>query len=151
VWGGQRVVALLIEVSCYEPEGSRFDSPWGHRFFVFVFNLPNTSSSTITLGLTQPLTKMSTRNLPCVGTKLKNDTPWSESASELHRPSDRRLSAVSANFLRIESATWSAWRIPMAVFSVFWQEPLLFYQIAPQLYSRGWVDPVPDPLLFFFR
>jgi hypothetical protein len=22
-----------------------------------------------------------------------------------------------------------------------------FYQVAPQLYSRGWVDPVPDPLL----
>jgi hypothetical protein len=30
------------------------------------------------------------------------------------------------------------------------QEPLLFYQVAPQLYSRGWVDPVPDPLRFFF-
>jgi hypothetical protein len=29
------------------------------------------------------------------------------------------------------------------------QEPLLFYQVAPQLYSRGWVDPVPDPLPFF--
>jgi hypothetical protein len=29
------------------------------------------------------------------------------------------------------------------------QEPLLFYQVAPQLYSRDWVDPVPDPLLFF--
>jgi hypothetical protein len=29
------------------------------------------------------------------------------------------------------------------------QEPLLSYQVAPQLYSRGWVDPVPDPLLFF--
>jgi hypothetical protein len=24
------------------------------------------------------------------------------------------------------------------------QEPLLFYQVAPQLYSRGWVDPVSD-------
>jgi hypothetical protein len=29
------------------------------------------------------------------------------------------------------------------------QEPLRFYHVAPQLYSRGWVDPVPDPLLFF--
>jgi hypothetical protein len=29
------------------------------------------------------------------------------------------------------------------------QGPLLFYQVAPQLYSRDWVDPVPDPLLFF--
>jgi hypothetical protein len=26
---------------------------------------------------------------------------------------------VIANFLRIEGATWSAWRIPTAVFSVF--------------------------------
>jgi hypothetical protein len=25
-----------------------------------------------------------------------------------------------------------------------------FFQVPPQLYSRGWVDPVPDPLLFFF-
>jgi hypothetical protein len=29
------------------------------------------------------------------------------------------------------------------------QEPLLFYQVAPQLYSRDWVGPVPDPLLLF--
>jgi hypothetical protein len=29
------------------------------------------------------------------------------------------------------------------------QEPLLFYQVALQLYSRGRVDPVPEPLLFF--
>jgi hypothetical protein len=29
------------------------------------------------------------------------------------------------------------------------QEPLLFCQVVPQLYSLGWVDPVPDPLLFF--
>jgi hypothetical protein len=29
------------------------------------------------------------------------------------------------------------------------QEPLLFYQVAPQLYSRGRVDPVSDPLLLF--
>jgi hypothetical protein len=26
-------------------------------------------------------------------------------------------------------------------------EPLLFLPLAPQLYSRGWVDPVRDPLL----
>jgi hypothetical protein len=29
------------------------------------------------------------------------------------------------------------------------QEPLLFYKVAPQLYSRGWVDLVSDPILFF--
>jgi hypothetical protein len=53
--------------------------------------------------------------------------------------------------VRIDGATWSAWRIPPAVFSRFSrQEPLLFYQVALQLYSGGWMDTVPDPLLFFF-
>jgi hypothetical protein len=38
-------------------------------------------------------------------------TPWPQSASELYRPRDRRLSAkLVPIFLRIEGATWSAWR-----------------------------------------
>jgi hypothetical protein len=45
---------------------------------------------------------------------------------------------VSANFCW---STWTAWRIPTAVFLV------LFYQVAPRLYSRGWVNSVPDSLL----
>jgi hypothetical protein len=56
---------------------------------------------------------------------------------------------VIANFLRIEGSTWSAWRIPTAVLSISREEQLLFYQVSPQLYSRGCMDPVPDPLLFF--
>jgi hypothetical protein len=56
---------------------------------------------------------------------------------------------VTANVLRIEGATRSAWRIPRPYSRFSRQEPLLFYQIAPQLYSRGWMDPVPDRLLFF--
>jgi hypothetical protein len=31
----------------------------------------------------------------------------------------------------------------------FLDEPLLFYQVAPQLYSQDRVDPVPDSLLSF--
>jgi hypothetical protein len=36
-------------------------------------------------------------------------------------PTERQPLAgeVIANFLRIEGATWSSWRIPTAVFSVF--------------------------------
>jgi hypothetical protein len=39
----------------------------------------------------------------------QQDTPWSECASELYRPTDRPplVDEVTANFLRIESATWS--------------------------------------------
>jgi hypothetical protein len=51
--------------------------------------------------------------------------------------------------VRIEGVTWSAGRIPRPYSRFSRQEPLLFYQVAPQLYSRGWVAPVPDPLLFF--
>jgi hypothetical protein len=55
---------------------------------------------------------------------------------------------VNANFLRIEvprGQRHGSLR-PYSRFSR--QEPLLFYQVAPQLYSRGWVDPVPYPLFF---
>jgi hypothetical protein len=78
-------------------------------------------------------------------TKLHDLSPranYTDRATAACRRSDCQL-------LRIESATWSAWRIPMGVFSVSRQEPLLFYQVAPELYSWGWVDPVPDPLPFF--
>jgi hypothetical protein len=45
--------------------------------------------------------------------------PWSKSASELYRPSDRRLSAKLCQLLWIEGVAWSAQRITTAVFSVF--------------------------------
>jgi hypothetical protein len=80
---------------------------------------------------------------------ISNITPWSESASELYRPRDRRLSAkwlptFCGQRVPRGQRDGSLW--PYSRFSR--QEPLLFYQVAPQLYSRGWVDPVPDPLLF---
>jgi hypothetical protein len=54
------VVAQLFEALYYKPEGRGFDSRSGH----WIFQLPNTSSLTMALGSTQPLTEMSTRNLP---------------------------------------------------------------------------------------
>jgi hypothetical protein len=79
----------------------------------------------------------------------KKKIPWSESASELFWPSDSRLSAkwfptVADRGCHVVSVTSLR---PYSRFSR--QEPLLFYQAAPQLYSRGWVDPVPYSLLFF--
>jgi hypothetical protein len=77
-------------------------------------------------------------------TKLHGLSPranYTDQATAACRRSDYQL-------VRIEGATWSVWRIPPAVFSFSRQEPRLFYQVACQ-YSRGWVDPVPDPLLFF--
>jgi hypothetical protein len=63
--------------------------------------------------------------------KLRGLWPWS--ANELYRQSDRRQRGGS---LRPYSRLYR-------------QEPLLFlFQVAPQLYSRDLVDPVPDPIFF---
>jgi hypothetical protein len=78
--------------------------------------------------------------------KLHGLSPWANYT-------DRATAACRRSYcqlLKIEGATWSAWRIPRPYSRFSRQEPLLFYQAAPpQLYSRGWVDPVSDPLLFF--
>jgi hypothetical protein len=52
-------VAQLVEVLRYKPEGRGFDSQWRH----WIFSLTTPSSHTVALGLTQPLTEMSTRNV----------------------------------------------------------------------------------------
>jgi hypothetical protein len=55
---------------------------------------------------------------------------------------------VSANPLRVEGVAWSAQRIPTAVNLRFLDRSRYFFiQVAPQLSSWGWVEPVPDPLL----
>jgi hypothetical protein len=77
-----------------------------------------------------------------------NLSPWPESANDLYRLSDRRLSAklvptFTDRVCRVVSVTDLNCRI-----LGFLERGLYFLlQIAPQLYSRGWVDPVPDPLL----
>jgi hypothetical protein len=51
MWG--QAVAQLTEALCYKSEVRGFDSRWCH----------NPSGRTMALGLTQPLTEMSTRNI----------------------------------------------------------------------------------------
>jgi hypothetical protein len=79
---------------------------------------------------------------------ITKKTPWPYSASELYRPSDRRLSAklvptFADRGCRLVSATDPHGRI----LGFLDRSRYYFFQVAPQLYSRGWVDPVPDPLL----
>jgi hypothetical protein len=64
---------------------------------------------------------------------------------------DRATAACRRSYcqlLRIEGVAWSAQRIPTAV-NIGFQDRCHYFsiQVAPQLSSRGWVDPVPDPLL----
>jgi hypothetical protein len=54
----------------------------------------------------------------------------------------------SCQLLQIDCATWSAWRIPYGrIIGFLDRSRYFFFQVAFQMYSRGWVDPVPDPLL----
>jgi hypothetical protein len=78
---------------------------------------------------------------------FEKETPWPESASELYRPSDRRLSAKLVQTFadrgyHVVSVTNPYGRI----LGFLDRSRYLFFQIAPQLYSRGSGDPVPDPL-----
>jgi hypothetical protein len=81
---------------------------------------------------------------------INKQTPWSESTSELYRPIDRRLSAkwlptFADRGCHVVSVTDPYCRI----LGFLDRSRYFLYQVAPQLYLRGWVDPVPDPLRFY--
>jgi hypothetical protein len=80
--------------------------------------------------------------------KRLKKTPWPESASELYRPSDRRLSAKLVSTFADRGCHVVSVTDPYS--SIVWfldRSSYFFFQVVPQLYSQGWVDPVPDPLL----
>jgi hypothetical protein len=80
--------------------------------------------------------------------KLRKKLLLSGSTSEIYLPSDRRLRAKLLT-------TFAYWGCHVVITTDtygrilgFWGlSRYFFFQVAPQLYSRGWVDPVPDPLL----
>jgi hypothetical protein len=75
-------------------------------------------------------------------------TPWPESAKELYRTSDRRLSTklVPTSGYRGVSRSQRGGSLSRNL-GFLDQNRYFFFQVASQLYSRGWVDPVPDPRL----
>jgi hypothetical protein len=80
---------------------------------------------------------------------MNKQTPWPETASELYRLSDRRLSAKLVPTFAYRGCHVVSVTDPYGrVLDFLGRSRYLFFQVAPQLYSRGWVDPVPDPLLF---
>jgi hypothetical protein len=83
-----------------------------------------------------------------LATKAKKKSPWSESASEIYFPSDRRLSAklvpaFEDRRCHVVGVTDAYGRI----LEFLDRNRDFVFQVAPQLYSRSWVDPVPDSLL----
>jgi hypothetical protein len=83
-------------------------------------------------------------------TNKQQNTPWPESANELYRPSDRRFLAKLVPTLADMGCHVASVTGPYGRILGFLDRSLyFFFQAAPQLYSRSWVDPVPDPLLLW--
>jgi hypothetical protein len=77
----------------------------------------------------------------------KQQTPWPESASELYRPSDSCLAAKLVPTFADRGCHVASVTVPCGCNLGFLDRSrYLFFQVAPQLYSRGRVDSVPDPL-----
>jgi hypothetical protein len=79
---------------------------------------------------------------------LRKKNLCSHSASELYQPSDRCLSAklvptFADRGYHVVSATYPHG----CILSFMDQSHYCFLQVAPQLYPRGWVGPVLDPVL----
>jgi hypothetical protein len=82
-------------------------------------------------------------------TKKKNQqTPWSEFASELYLPTYRLLSEKLVPTFADRGRNVVTVADPYSRILIFLDRSRYFFlQVASQLYSRGWVDPIPDPLL----
>jgi hypothetical protein len=80
-------------------------------------------------------------------TKKLNSVAFSPQATYTDRASAACRRSYS-QLLRIEGVAWSVQWIPKAFYFGFLDRSRYFsIQVAPQLPSRGWVDPVPEPLL----
>jgi hypothetical protein len=69
-------------------------------------------------------------------------TLWPESASGLYQPENLEPT-VADRRCHVVRVTDPYGRI----LGFLYRSRYFFFQVAPQLYSRGWVDPAPDPLL----
>jgi hypothetical protein len=77
-----------------------------------------------------------------------NWTPCPESASELYWPSDRHLWTKLVLTLADRGCDFVSMTDPYCRNLGFLDRSCyFFFQVAPQLYSRVWVDPAPDPVL----
>jgi hypothetical protein len=74
--------------------------------------------------------------------------PWPNSSNEVYRPGDRRLSTKLMSTFADRRLSRGEIDGSLQLYSRFLDRSrYFFFQVAPQLYSRSWVDPVPDPLL----
>jgi hypothetical protein len=86
--------------------------------------------------------------LQCENIVLFTNKLWPESTSKLYPLSDCRLSAKLVPTFAARGCHMVSVTDPYDCILGFLDRSRYFlFQVAPQLYSWGWVDPVPDPLL----
>jgi hypothetical protein len=79
---------------------------------------------------------------------IKLKTPWHESASKIYRPRGSRLSAkLVPTFVDRGCHEVSVTDPYGRILGFLDRRCYVFFQVAPQLYSRASVYPVPEPLL----
>jgi hypothetical protein len=84
----------------------------------------------------------------CTDLNIGKNTPWSQSASELYRLRDCSLAKLVPTLAERRDIALSARLITYGRNFVFLDRGrYFFFQVAPQLSSRGYVEPIPDPLL----
>jgi hypothetical protein len=91
--------------------------------------------------------------MTCLTCMYSNQTckniPWPKTASELYRPSDRRLSEnLVPTFADRGCRVVNVTDFNGSILGSLHRNRYFFFQVAPQLHSWDWVDPVPDALLF---
>jgi hypothetical protein len=78
---------------------------------------------------------------------LETNKKATKSVSQLYRPSDRLLSQkLVPNFDDRGCHVVSMMNPYGRILGFLDRSSYFFFQVAPQLYSRGWVGPVPNPL-----
>jgi hypothetical protein len=84
----------------------------------------------------------------CYQWVLQHQTAYSESSSEIYWPSGRRLSVKLSPTVADRGSHVVSLTDPYGHIPGFLDRSCYFFlQVAPQLYSRSWVDPAPDQLL----
>jgi hypothetical protein len=97
-----------------------------------------------------PITKCTSMSAKknCMIAYLTTTTNSVALACELCRPNDHRLSAkLVPTFAYRGRCVVRMTDLCGRNLDLLDRSCYFFFQVAPQLYSRGWVDPVPDPLL----
>jgi hypothetical protein len=128
----------VFKTLCYKPEGRGFETRWGEWIFLTYLILPAAQDPGVH--------SASNRN-EYQTTKNKTNL-WPEYASELYLKSDSRLSAKLVPTLADRG--FHVVRVPDPYGSILGfldRSRYFFFKVASQVYSRVWVDPVPDPLL----